>query len=161
MRLVIEHADHGIIEYDESFWTGKKSLYINGAPLQKVSKKVFVTPAGERMTVEGNYLTGSYISSGTDRIQLAPAVKWYEVVLSLLPFVFILIWGNSVSLCEIVPVIGGGIGGFISGVMSVTNLFLIKSVKPVWLKIFITAGMFAGTFLVCFLMASVFISLLA
>ena len=39
MNVTINHAEFGDIVYEESFWTGKKSVSINGAPLEKISKK--------------------------------------------------------------------------------------------------------------------------
>ena len=85
-------------------------------------------------------------------------MKWYEIVLSVIPFALILVWGNSVSLCSIVPVVGGFIGGAVSALFSMFNVMLIKSIKNVWLKIAVTIGMTALTFLACYLIALAFLS---
>lgn len=158
MKQAIEHATLGKIEYEESFWTGKKKLYINGTPLQKQSKGVYLAPDGGSVYLEGNYLTGAFVNINSERIRLTAAVKWYEIVLSILPFILIMVWGNSAALCSIVPVIGGAIGGGISGVMCVTNLFIIKGVKPVWLKLVISIAMLVATFLLCFLIALIYLA---
>lgn len=151
MKETITHNTIGKIEYFESFWTGKKTLTINDVPLQKISKKDFVLPDGAQLSVGGNYLTGSYLQTAMERIPLTPRVKWYEIVLSVLPFLLILVWGNIPALCQIVPVVGGAISGAISAVFSIVNLFIIKGIKPVWLKILISVGVLAVTYLICFL----------
>ena len=42
MTVLTQHQSYGEIIYKESFWTGKKSLTINGVDAQPVSKKEFV-----------------------------------------------------------------------------------------------------------------------
>lgn len=160
MKNIVNSETHGKIEYEESFWTGKKKLSINDVPLQKVNKKTFVTESGEQLIIEGNYLKGSSVQIGSEKIQLTPAVKWYEVVLSVLPFILIMVWGNSLTLCLIVPVVGGAIGGAISAIFSFLNLFIIKDIKPIWLKILISIAMLGATFAICFLIGLAFLSAL-
>lgn len=153
MKQVVQHETIGEIVYEESAWTGKKTLTINGEQLQKTSKTTFVKNDGEQVTLNGNFLKGASITVGGETIQVVPAVKWYEIVLSILPFLLIIIWGNVVELCMIVPVVGGAIGGLISGIFSVSNLIIIKRVDKLWLKILISVGMLAATFLICWAIA--------
>lgn len=87
-------------------------------------------------------------------------MKWYEIVLSVLPVALILIWGNSAALVSIVPVVGGALGGLISGIIAVLNLLIVKGVKPIWLKILISIGMLAAAFLLCFLIGSMIVNVL-
>lgn len=159
MKTVVQHETYGEIVFEENFWTGKKNLSINGEQLKKVSKNQFQTANGEPITLTGNYLKGSAVVIGIKSIPLTPAIKWYEIVLSVLPFVLILIWGNSVSLCKILPVIGGAIGGAISAVFSVLNVFIIKGIKQIWLKILISVAILAVTFLICMAIGMALISL--
>lgn len=79
---------------------------------------------------------------------------------SVLPFALILIWGNSAALVSIVPVVGGALGGLISGIIAVLNLLIVKGVKPIWLKILISIGMLAAAFLLCFLIGSMIVNAL-
>lgn len=160
MKTVIEDATVGKIVYEESFWTGGKKLYVNGEELVKVSKKSFQTKDGQIWNIAGNYLRGAVLEKGEQKIRLTPAVKWYEVVLSVLPFALILIWGNSAALVSIVPVVGGALGGLISGIIAVLNLLIVKGVKPIWLKILISIGMLAAAFLLCFLIGSMIVNAL-
>ncbi len=91
---------------------------------------------------------------------MTPSVTWYEIALSVLPFLLILIWGNVPALCAIVPVVGGAIGGAISGVLSFVNLFIIKGIKSVCLKMLISVCMLGAAFLICFLIGLAILSAL-
>ncbi len=149
MKEVIQHEKLGEIVYEENFWTGKKSLQVNGVRLQKTNKKTFVTESGEYYVINGNYIQGAVLAAGEETVRLTQPVKWYEIVLSVLPFLLIMVWGNVVALCEIVPVVGGLIGGGISAVLSCLNLFIIKGVKPIWLKVVISIAILGVTFGIC------------
>lgn len=149
MKQTIQHEKYGEILYNENFWTGKKSLSMNGAPLTKISKKEFQTANGVTGTITGSFLLGACLSIEGETIRLTPKITWYEIVLCLLPFILIMIWGNVVELCLIVPVVGGAIGGAISGMLSVVSLFVMRSVKPVWAKILIGIAFVGATFGIC------------
>lgn len=160
MKVTVNHPVHGEIVFEENFWTGKKKLSVNGKKLQKVGKKTFAGEGDKTFFLEGNFLTGNRLQAGNEEIVLTPALKWYEVVLSVLPFLLILIWGNSVALCNIVPVVGGAIGGGMGAIFGMTNVMLIKSVKNVFLKILISLGITALTFLAGYLVALAVLSAL-
>ena len=150
MKQTINHETLGEIVYEEGFWLGRKMLYINGAELEKLSKNVFRTESGEQVTLKGNFATGVSMQIGAETIQLTPKIKWYEITLSVLPLILVLVWGNSATLCKIVPIVGGAIGGLIGGVFCALNMVLVKKVRPVWLKILISVGMLGATFAVCY-----------
>lgn len=149
MKQTIQHEKYGEILYNENFWTGKKSLSMNGAPLTKISKKEFQTTNGVTGTITGSFLSGACLSIGGETIRLTPKITWYEIVLCLLPFILVMVWGNVVALCQIVPVVGGAIGGAVSALLSFTGLFCMRTVKPVWAKILIGIAAVAVTFGIC------------
>lgn len=152
MKKVIQNERFGEIVYEESFWTGKKSVAVNGTPLEKLSKNQFRYGEGEAQTVatvQGNTLTGAKLRLYDAVIPLTPTIKWYEIVFPVIIFVFMLVWGNVVELCLLVPVVGGVIGGVISALLACVDLFLIRMVRPVWLKALISLGMLAVTFCIC------------
>ncbi len=161
MKNIIKHEQLGEIVYEESFWTGKKNITINGKTAEKLSKTEFRTESGEKISVVGNFLAGTKATIGSRAIELTPKIKWYEYILAVLPFVLIMIWGNIVALCKIVPIVGGAIGGLISGIFSMLNLFVIKRVRQVWLKILITVVALGLTFLACYLVALAILSVAA
>lgn len=114
---------------------------------------MFTYESGERVTLSGNSFSGVKLDVNGTIVQIVPSIKWYEIVLSILPFILIMVWGNSVALCQIVPIVGGAIGGGVSAILCVVNLFVIKNIKRVWLKILVSVGILAATFLVCYLLA--------
>ena len=161
MKSTLQHPTWGEIVYDESIWTGKKTIAVNGVPLQKQSKKEFIDPSGGLWVVKGNYLSGTVLETGGEAIRMTAPVKWYEIVLSVIPFLLVMVWGNVAALCAIVPVVGGAIGGVISAVCSVLNLYIIKGIQNIWLKILISIGFIAAAFLVCFLIGFAILSVAA
>lgn len=153
MKCVIKHERLGEITYEESFWTGKKSLYLDGQILNSTAKNVFQTANGETITLTGNFFTGTKGSIGGETITFTQPFKWYEYVLSAIPFLLVLIWGNVVALCEIVPIIGGAIGGAIGGLFLALNLVVLRKLRKVYLKILVSVGMTGLCFLICYLIA--------
>ena len=103
MKVTVNHPVHGDIVFEVIFWTANKKLRVNGKKLQKVGKKTFAGEGDKTFFLEGNFLTGNRLQAGNEEIVLTPALKWYEVVLSVLPFLLILIWGNSVALAALFP----------------------------------------------------------
>ena len=158
MKTVIQHPNYGEIAYEESIWTGKRNIYVSGEPLTKVSKRDFLTGSNAQWSVKGSYISGVLLDTGTETIRLSPALKWYEIVLSVLPFILIMVWGNSTALFQIVPVVGGAIGGAVSAVCCVVNLFIIKGLRPIWLKIVISIAFVVVAFLLCWVIAVAILS---
>lgn len=153
MKEIIKDEKYGEIIYNENAWTGKKGLSISNKALEKVDRSTFKMEDGKEVKLSGNYFSGVKLNIDSDTIVLSQGLKWYEYVLSFLPFILILIWGNSVALCEIVPIVGGFVGGLISAVFSFLNLIILKKLKNIWLKVFVSIVTLGLTFLVCFLIA--------
>ena len=157
MKESIQHPVYGQIVYEESFWTGKKSITVNGVNAPVVTKNKFMID-GKNATVKGNYLTGVTLNIESETIALTPKAKWYETVLAVIPIVFMLTWGNSVELCAIFPVVGGAIGGGLGAVGGCASMILMKKQKNPLLKVLIGAGIAAATIFVAFLLALVMIA---
>ena len=155
MNQVVKHEKYGEISYEESAWTGRKALSINGVPLNKISKKEFQTQDGKTATVTGNFLWGANLVIDGETISLTPRIKWYEIALCLLPFILIMVWGNVPSLCRIIPVVGGALGGFISALFSCLGLIFIKKMKTVGLKLLVALAAIVVTFGICVAIAYV------
>lgn len=153
MKEIIKDEKYGEVIYNENAWTGKKDLSISNKALEKVDRSTFKMEDGKEVKLSGNYFSGVKLNIDSDTIVLSQGLKWYEYVLSSLPFILILIWGNSVALCEIVPIVGGFVGGLISAVFSFLNLIILKRLKNIWLKVLISVVTLGLTFLVCFLIA--------
>ena len=156
MKASTHHVGYGEIEYNENFWTGKRELTVGGQKLTKKKKNVYTLNSADGdldCRVKGSFLTGASLYIDQDVIQLSEPCKWYEFFCSVLILAFVLTWGNIPQLCMIIPIVGGAIGGAISGLGACINLFLMRRMKQVGLKLLIWLGMFLGTIAVCFLIA--------
>ena len=164
MRTVVMHPTYGEITYEESLMSGRKTLYVNGSMLVRRKKNEYLLPREDGteipVRVKGSFLTGVKALIEGNVVQLTRAAAWYEVLCSLAIFFFVIIWGASPSLCLIFPIIGGAIGGAVSGMMTLVCLYVMKSVKPVWLKLLLWLAFFAATLAICFVLALVFVALL-
>ncbi|MBE6544226.1 MAG: hypothetical protein E7675_07470 [Ruminococcaceae bacterium] len=160
MKAVIQHEVYGQIEYTESFWTGKKTLTINGTPAQLVSKKEF-NFGGKTVSIKGSYYSGTSLEIDGQIIEVFQKPQWYEVVLAFLPFAFLLVWGNSTVLCSIFPVIGGALGGALGGLAGCISLMFMKNTKSAIGKVFVGLGVGVVTILIAFVLALALLSVVA
>lgn len=164
MQLSVNHEVYGTITYNENAWTGKREIAFGQTILSKSGKNTFVYSNGETelpVSVKGSFLFGVKLFVGAEEIQLSAAAKWYEIALSVLIFAFVLVWGNSVALCSIVPIVGGAIGGFISGVGMVLCLYFMRKTAKIEMKILIWVLCFFATIAACFCLAVALLSLIA
>ena len=163
MKRIIEHPVYGQIEYNENIWTGKRDISINGVKLIKDKKNTYIYDTGENkisVSVQGSVFAGIQLVVGKDIIEIEKKSAWYETACSIAIFVLVLIWGNNTYLCSIVPIIGGAIGGAISGGMAILNLRAMKSVKNVAVKLAVWLAMLIATLGICFVLGIVFLSAL-
>lgn len=164
MKTVVQHETLGEIVYEESFWTVRKSLTIGGRPLMMIKRGAYVLQNADgtqtNVLIKGNFLSGVKLEINNE-IVIISQTKWYEWVLSIIIFAWNMVWGNSVALCEIVPVIGGAIGGLICALFMMINLALMRKTKNVGLKLLIWVAMLGASFLCCYLAALAFLSMVA
>ncbi|MBQ7227974.1 MAG: hypothetical protein IJX05_06210 [Clostridia bacterium] len=163
MTTNVNHEKYGEISCKQSFLTGQFSVSINGTPLAQTSKRSFSLESEEgtkTAIVTGNIVTGTKLSIDGDVITLAPSAQWYEITIAVIQFVFMLVWGAVPSLAAIVPIVGGAIGGGISGVFTILNFYVMRSIKQAWLKIIVGIAIFGLNFLVCFLIGLAMLSFL-
>ena len=141
----------------ESFWTGKKKITVGGVDAQPISKKEYMVN-DKKALLTGNFLTGNTLNIDGEAIQLSSKIKWYEIVLAIIPFLFLMTWGNVASLCAIFPVVGGAIGGALGGISAIVSLFFMKNKKPL-VKILIGIIVAAVTILIAYALALALLSI--
>ena len=146
------HPFYGEIVYDESVWTGKKTVAIDGQELQKINKNKFMFNDKE-VVVKGSSIFGVKLCIDGETVELNKKSAWYEIALAFLPFLFLITWGNIPALCSIFPVIGGAIGGGLGAASGMVYLFLSKKMKNPILKILFGLGMFVATIFAAFITA--------
>ena len=151
MNISITHPVYGQITYDENFWHGRKTIVINGTPLQKVKKNEYVLNNGEAsipVTLVGSFFAGAALMVQGEEIRLVPKPTALDWILALLPAVLVVAWGNSVALCSLIPIIGGAIGGGIGGCGTAFAMLKMRD-KNVGLKLLISLATTVITFAVC------------
>lgn len=152
MKSVIEHPKYGKIEYVENFWNGKKELIVSGVYLRPRGKTVFVGEFDELdkdFEVIGNYAAGATLKVDGEKFELVPKTKAYEYFIYFLPLILVLIWGNVPDLVKIFPVVGGLIGGAISGGFSMAALIYGKGAKNILVKLLIALITTVIVFVIC------------
>ena len=152
MKITVNHPTYGTIVYDESIWTGKKTLTVNGTACFAVSKKEFMV-GDQKAVLLGNLFMGIQLFINYETVEISPRPTWYEILLAVLPLTFLLTWGNSPTLCAIFPFVGGAIGGALGGIGSMTSLLLMKNASSTAKKLLIGVGMLAATLSLAFLLA--------
>lgn len=157
MQKVINHPTYGQIIYEESAWTGKRTLTLNGTVANKIAKNIF-SLNGMQIVLKGNATSGLVMLINGENIELYEKTAWYEWALSIIPFIFLLTWGNSVELCKIFPVVGGAIGGAIGGVAIIASIACMKLTKKPIKKVLIGLGVAVAAILVAYLIALMIIS---
>ena len=144
------------VEFHQNIWTGKKSISVNGTPCQKLSKKEFIyneNGTAKTIQVKGNDFSGISLCMEGGEFRVTEPVKWYEYILAFTMFIIVMVMGNSPKIAEHFVVVGGAIGGGIAGGGAVLTLYLLKSVKNVWLKILIALGLTVGVVFICHIVA--------
>ena len=138
--------------YEETFWTGKKIITINGVQFAKQSKTSYSAIINDELVflnVYGNFFNGVNLVYGEQTVSVVPKTLWYEYVFAILSICLVVIWGSSVDLCEIIPVVGGAIGGALSAFVAFTALTYSKERKNPLHKVLIGLAGVAVAFLVC------------
>ena len=158
MKIIKIHEQLGTIEYNENFWTGKRTIKINDIVLKKVKKNIY-TSEGYDAVVTGSLLSGIVLKANGIYISIYGKPSTYEFVLAFLPLIFVIIWGNIPHLCSIFPIVGGAIGGAISGAFGAASLMLMNAQTKLRNKLLISFVSFIATVLVCYLVAIVILSL--
>ncbi len=161
MKITLTHNVYGKIVYDENAWSGKRTISVNGKVLTKRKGNIYCDPAPQSsitVVLKGNSLFGLRLSiNGEAPLSIIPAPTWYEIVLFSLIACVGLVLGNFPHT----PLIGGAIGGGISGAMGVFALYALKPIHKIGAKLLVGLALLGATFLLCYIAALVFVAALA
>lgn len=163
MKTKIMHDVYGEIVYDESFWSGKKRISVDGKTLTKSKRNIYVyQDPNTSLTVvlKGSVLFGltMTINHGAE-ITIASPPKWYEIVIAVCILCIGIVLGNS-PFAAVFPLVGGALGGAISGVMAVLALMVVKPIPKVPVKLLVGIGLLALTFFICHIVGLLFLAAL-
>lgn len=152
MRFEKEHNTIGKIEYTESFWTGRRNITVNGIALNRINNKNFERD-DLKATVMGSILSGIVINVNGTYVTMCNKSTPLEYVLAFIPLVLIIIWANSPKLYSIIPIIGGAIGGGVSGGCGAVSLIYMKLRKNIYGKILVALISLVVAFILCNIIA--------
>ena len=153
MKYVVNHDVYGEICLEESFWTSKKTVTINGVALNQIGKMKYgqrtyeyETEEGKKkVTAKGSFSSGIQLTIDGETIQMGKGAAWYEIAACALMWIVMLVWGIVPSLYTIWPILGGALGGALHAILAMTALLSMKSTKNIALKFVIWLGMFIGS----------------
>lgn len=132
MKSTYVNKDNLKIKYEESFWTGKKTIVINDVELQKVKKNVYKYQ-DEDYNLKGNYLIGASLNKGTTKIQLLKSLSWWNYILIFIPAILFT---------------GGAVGSFSAALGMIINVGVNrKELHPV-VKIILSLFTFGAVFVI-------------
>ena len=95
------YFDGKSIVYEESFWTGKKSIKIDGVELQKAGKNQYLYEEN-LYKLKGNFLSGAKLVGNYGTIVLVQSLEALDWVLVFLPLVLAFIGGLVGAVCAVV-----------------------------------------------------------
>lgn len=132
MRIKTKVEDGRTFEYFESFWTGRRKLFIDGREIEKTGRKLFcdnVDGSLVEYTAKGSFLTGVSVISNKGERHVLASNKWYDWLLICLPFIGIPI---GIIFC-------GALGAFLSVCFcmfaAIGNAFITRTSLPIAAKI--------------------------
>ncbi len=159
MKIVLnnEKTKNKDLVFYENFWTGKRQISYDGVELTKVAKNLFQYKNGETVEefeVKGSILYCIVIKMFGQEIELARKFTWWEIALSVLPFVACLIFcfmsvHGSVWLC----ILSGALCGAFGGVLSYFLTYLLRQVDKIYFKIIFAVLLFFASFLISYIIS--------
>ena len=161
MKYVVMHDVYGEIRLEESFWTSKKSITINGVALKQIGKMrrgqctyEYETAEGtKQVTAKGAFTSGITLTIDGETIQMDKGAAWYEIGACALMWIVMLVWGIVPNLYAIWPVLGGALGGALHAILALTAMLGMKSTKNIALKFAIWLGVFIGSMILSGILA--------
>ncbi len=161
MKVSKEIENIGTVCYEESVWTGTKTLFLDGVKLTKLSKTTFEYAKDEtviQFSLDGNFLRGVNLVVNEEKYELIQKTAWYEYIVSFIGLVFILVWGNVPALCKIFPVVGGAIGGLIGALGAILGINMMRVSKKPVIRLLIGFAGSVFAVLICFLIGLAIVS---
>ena len=132
------------ITYSENFWTGKKTISIDGEELAKIDKITYMYE-GNYCTLKGNYLEGVTFTIGSQIVTLVRKLTILEKILCFIPLIVI--------------VTGGAIGGLCGGAACAYNLFSVRKTDKTIVKILTSVVSTVVAFVCYLILAGLLLSL--
>lgn len=121
MKEIKNLADGRQLIYQESFWTGRKKIFIDGEQIERVDKKHYQFN-NHSWLLKGNFIMGAHLEYNGNKIVLVDKLNVFQYIMVLLPMIALAILGG---------VIGALIGAFSTYFLAAT----FRSIKNILLQI--------------------------
>ena len=131
-----EQTNNKTLEFEESFWTGKRTIIYDGVTLTKIKRNIYEYRKDdivEQFTIKGNQLIGITVNAFGQTIEVERKLTWHEITLSLAIFTACLILG-IVAKSVLASAFVGGIGGG----LAFTNAIIVRQIDKWYLKVIIS-----------------------
>lgn len=150
MKVIInnEKTQNKPLQYQEGFWSGKKTIIYDGVKLEKEKRNVYIYKKDnvkETVSVKGNQLYGINIVMFGQEIEILRKLLWWEYLLAVLVFAPGLLFG--------------ALGGFIGGLLGICNLFFIRNFEKIYFKIIISVELSIISGLLSYVLAGLLLKL--
>lgn len=151
MKITInnEQTNNKVLEFEESFWTGKRSIIYDGVTLTKIKRNLYEYKQDdvvEQFQIKGNQMIGIIINMFGQEVEILRKLTWYEIVMAVL----------VLAPC----VLFGAIGGAIGGALGFTNLVIIRQVDKIYLKVIISIQFMIVGLLLSYIIACMVLKML-
>ena len=157
MKIVInnEKTKNKELIYYENFWTGNRKICYDGTMLTKLTKNLFQYNNGEvteRFEIKGNVSYCLILKMFGQEIELVRKLAWWEIMLSVLPFVACLIFCfMSVQGSVLISALNGALCGAFGGGLSYFSSYLMRKVDKIYFKIIFAVLLFLVSLLISYI----------
>jgi hypothetical protein len=125
MKEIKYLADGRQLIYQESFWTGRKKIFIDGEQIERINKKYYQFN-NHSWLLKGNFIMGAHLEYNGSKIVLVDKLNVFQYMMVLLPVIALAFLGG---------VIGALIGAFSTYFLAAT----FRSIKNILLQILLFA----------------------
>lgn len=157
----------GMLKIEFSLATEKRKIFINGIQATKINKTEYVLIDSSindgkevNIRVYGNIAKGMTVNVDGFSYVILEAVTWYELALCIFFLAFNLAWGNTPKLVNVMPIVGGAIGGAISGLCFAFGLAFSRIPNKKIFRVLVILGFGLLGFLICLILGLTITSLL-
>ncbi len=148
-----------LVKYNS--FTGKIIILINGMQAQKIKRNTYEFE-GQTINFKGNFITGAKLIVKDKEYEVSEKQPIYVSFIAILPFVFDIVLSSIPAVGKAgFPLVGGAIGGAISGVMCFVSLYCMTLTKKHLFKVLIGLGFVALNLLICLFLGFIILSLIA
>ena len=165
MKETVVNQKYGIVVYEENDWTGARSVTFSNYLLVNVDKQTYTFNDGEEshiVKIVGSAFTGvKLVVDNVEEIEMTKPTLWYEYIFAVLPFAFVMIWQfMPLDIYFTFPIVGGAIGGAISGGLGFASLAIMKKTNNPLFKVLIGLAFFILVAVICYIVAYAMLSMM-